>query len=332
MVLLFGQFMLLAAVIVAAGTFLARYGDTIGERSGLGGSLAGLILLAGATSLPEMTVSVNSALLGAPDLAVGDLLGASLFNLLILAAIDLTFHPRGSMLSRMAAAHALSATMAIVLAGIALLSLLVHSEWTFLNIGIGPWMILATYVLGMRLVFYDQRFAIKQMGEPPTSSDTAKIPLSTAIIGFALATLVLFLTAPRLASTADQLAELTGLGHTFIGTTLVALSTTLPELVTTLTAVRIGARDLAVGNIFGSNSFNMAVLPVVDFFYPGALLSSVDATHTITAVSVIIITSIGVMGLLYRAEKRLWLMEPDALLIIVSVFAALWLIYQMRPA
>jgi cation:H+ antiporter len=113
---------------------------------------------------------------------------------------------------------------------------------------------------------------------------------------------------------------------------LVALSTTLPELVTTFTAVRIGARDLAVGNIFGSNSFNMAMLPIVDFFYPGSLLSSVDPTHAITAGSAIIVMSVAIMGLLYRAEKRLWFIEPDAALVIVAVFAALGMIYAMRPA
>lgn len=329
MLALVAQFVLLATIIVVAGSFLTRYGDAIGEQTGMGGSLAGLILLASATSLPEMAVDVNAALLGAPDLAVGDLLGSSLFNLLILAALDLSYQPRGAMLSRTAAAHALSATMAIVLTAITLLAIVVDNPRTLGGLGLGSLAIIGAYLLGMRLVFYDQRFAIAQLGEEPTSSETTHISLFRAISGFAVACVVIFITAPWLATTADDLAERTGLGGTFVGTTLVALSTSLPELVTTLTAVRIGARDLAIGNILGSNSFNTAILPIVDAFYAGSLLNDVELTHAVTAASVIIVTSVAVMGLLYRAEKRIWLLEPDAVLVILMIFSALGLVYYM---
>jgi cation:H+ antiporter len=287
-------------------------------------------LLAGATSLPELTVDCSAARLGAPNLAVGDLFGSSLCNLLILAALDMSYHPRWRILSRTAAAHALSATMSIVLTALALLAILLKLNWTTLGIGVGPLAIVITYVLCLRLVYYDQRYAIAQLGESPGRTETSPVSLQTAIFGFLVATVVIFFSAPSLASTADQLARKTGLGGTFVGTTLVALTTSLPELVTTLAAVRIGARDLAVGNIFGSNSFNMALLAAVDGFYEGSLLSAVSPTHAVTATSVIVVTSVAMMGLLYRAEKRLWMIEPDALLIMVLILAALYAIYQLR--
>src|SRR3990172_4349029 len=89
MAMLVLQFLGAALAIVVAGTFLTRYADAIGERTRLCRTLAGMMLLATATSLPELAVDCNLARMGLPNLALGDLLGSSLFNLLILAILDL---------------------------------------------------------------------------------------------------------------------------------------------------------------------------------------------------------------------------------------------------
>ena len=129
------EFVFLAAVIVVAGTFLSRSADTIAEVTGFGRLLVGSVLLAGATSLPELTVDISAVRLGLPNLAAGDLLGSSLMNLLILAALDLSMYSRGKMLSRAAAGHALSAIVSMALTswvGLAILtagSLPVASLW-----------------------------------------------------------------------------------------------------------------------------------------------------------------------------------------------------------
>ncbi len=130
------------------------------------------------------------------------------------------------------------------------------------------------------------------------------LTLRKAILGFGISVLVILVAAPFVAESAGRLAKLTGWGGTFVGTTLVALSTSLPELVTTLAAVRMGAFDLALGNIFGSNSFNMVLLLAVDLAYPEPLLASVSATHAVTSLSTILITCVAVMGQLYHAERR----------------------------
>lgn len=331
MTMLVLQFAGAALAIVVAGTFLTRYADAIGERTGLGRTLAGIVLLATATSLPELTVDCNLARMGLPNLALGDLLGSSLLNLLILAILDLAHRGPTRMLSRTAVAHALSATMSIVMTAICLLFLLVPVEYTFAGVGPGPIVLGITYVLGLRLVYFDQRFAAEQQAAEPSKDRHAHLPsLNRAAVGYAAATLVILLAAPLLASAAEGLADATGLGGTFIGTTLVALSTSLPELVTTLAAVRAGAFDLAVGNIFGSNTFNMVILVPVDSFYQGSLLTSASPTHAVTAASVILVTAVAVAGLLYRPEKRFWLIEPDALLVILLVFGSLGLVYHLR--
>jgi cation:H+ antiporter len=332
MAMLVLQFLGAALAIVVAGTFLTRYADAIGERTGLGRTLAGIMLLATATSLPELAVDCNLARMGLPNLALGDLLGSSLFNLLILAILDLAHRGPTRMLSRTAAAHALSATMSVAMTAICLVFLLVPIGFTFAGVGPGPIVLGLFYVLGLRLVYFDQQFVAEKEPDAKPPHDHAKhLPtLNRAAAGYAAATLVILLAAPLLASAAEGLADATGLGGTFIGTTLVALSTSLPELVTTLAAVRVGAYDLAVGNIFGSNTFNMIILLPVDSFYQGSLLAAASPTHAVTAACVILVTAVAVAGLLYRPEKRYWLIEPDALLVIVLVLTSLGLVYYLR--
>ncbi len=101
------QFLIAAAIIVAAGTFLSRFADIIAEVTGMGRLLIGSILLAGATSLPELSVDISAVRKGLPNVAVGDLMGSSLMNLLILGIVDLLPGSRGRALSRISSAHAL---------------------------------------------------------------------------------------------------------------------------------------------------------------------------------------------------------------------------------
>jgi cation:H+ antiporter len=329
MALLLLKFSAAAVVVLVAGVFLTRYADALGDKLRLGRSLAGLLLLASATSLPEIVVDCSAARLGAADLALGDLLGSSLMNLLILAVLDLVRQSPARVFSPATAAHAISASMSIALTAICLVAVLARLPGELAGVGPGPWAIGVAYLLGLRLVFLDQQFAQSQL---PAAAAPAPPSLSWlhAGTGFALATGVIFFAAPFLAHTADELARRTGLGGTFVGSTLVALSTSLPELVTTLTALRLGATDLAVGNIFGSNSFNMLIIPLVDLAYEGSLLTAVSANHALTAGCVVLVTSAALVSLLYRAEKRWWLIEPDAALVILLVLAALGLLYIRR--
>jgi cation:H+ antiporter len=320
-----------ALAIIVAGIFLTRYADIIGEKSRLGRTLAGALLLATATSLPELTVDCNLARIGEADLILGDLLGSSLFNLLILAVLDLVHRGPTRILASGAAAHALSATMSVVMTGLCLLFLITQFEATVAGIGPGPLVLAVSYVLGLRLVYHDQQLALQKaashsVGLAPQRGQS----LSSAVFGYAASALGVFLAAPVLAGAADGLADASGLGDTFVGATLVAFSTSMPEAVTAYAAVRMGAFDLAVGNIFGSNAFNMTILLPADAFFDGSLLAAASPTHAITAVCVIIVTSFTTLGLLYRPERRYWLLEPDALLVITAVLGSLGLLYYLR--
>jgi cation:H+ antiporter len=327
----FLQFMLAATVVVFAGNALTRCADAIAELTKLGRLLVGSIFLAAATSLPELTVDISAVRMGLPDLAVGDLLGSSLFNLLILAVADLMNSSRGRMLSRESAAHALSAAMSIALTALAGISIFVGARlgaWTFGGIGIGSLAILGAYLLGVRMVYFDQRVAAAKL---PDEAGLAApgMTLRKAVTGFVIAAGVIVVAAPFVAEAAGRIAELSGLGSTFVGTTLVAFSTSLPELVATIAAVRMKAFDLALGNIFGSNSFNMILLVPLDLAHPGALLAAVSQAHILTALAVIMATAVAVLGQLYKVERRIRFIEPDAALVIAIILGSLALIYFM---
>jgi cation:H+ antiporter len=143
-----------------------------------------------------------------------------------------------------------------------------------------------------------------------------------------LAAAGLLAAAPFLASSANEIANKTGISATFIGTSLVAITTSLPELVTAIAAVRLGAFDLAVGNLFGSNAFNMAAFFFVDVAYRGgSLFSVVSDAHALTALWSMLLMSIGLMGIIYRVEERYLLIEPDSFLIILGYCLGLWLLF-----
>lgn len=325
------EFAVLAAIIFVAGAVLSHAADQIAEITGFGRLLVGSILLAGATSLPELTVDITAVRMGQPDLAAGDLLGSSLMNLLILAVLDLTHYSKGRMLSREAAGHALSGLLGIALTaavGVAILTANKVPSGEFLRLGLPTWLILAAYLLGVRVVFLDQRLSA-QSASAGEGVHSPKGPLWKPAAMFGAATVVLIFAGPRLAHAADRLATLSGLGNTFVGTSLVAFSTSLPELVSSITAVRMGAFDLAIGNVLGSNAFNMALFVPLDLLHNGPVFAAVSHSHLVSCLAGIVATSLVVMGQLYRVETRRKFLEPDAWLVIAVIVGSLWLVYRM---
>lgn len=328
------QFAGLALLVVGAGTLLAHCADEFAEATRLGRLLVGTVLLAGTTSLPELTVDIAAVRQGHPDLAVGDLLGSSLMNLLILAVLDLTHYARGKMLSRTAAAHALGGLFSIALTalvGVGLLTAAQTADWTGFGLHAVLWLVGLGYLGGVRMVYLDQRVAAETAREtaPAPPTDARPWPLWQSALGFLVAGAVVFAAGPRLAHVASELADLTGLGKTFVGTTLVALTTSLPELSSSFAAIRRGAFDLCVGNVFGSNAFNMLVLVPLDLIHEGSLLAAVNPLHALSAFAAIGATSAVLMGQLYHVERRTRGLEPDALMVIAIALGALGLVYYL---
>jgi cation:H+ antiporter len=330
-------FLVSAAVIVYAGTKLSRYGDRIADLTGLGGLWIGVVLMAGATSLPEVFTTVSASLLDAPDLAAGDLFGACMTNMLTLGLIDLMYRQK-RVWQQVTFEHALSAGLAMFLTGLAAFFILLGQDIRLVGMGLGSALLLLFYILGMRIIFMqasvkrrrrEQEKAVEGRAHEENQRPSKREGLRRAAVGFGLSAFALLIAAPFLAGSANEIAEQSGVSATFIGTSLVAIATSLPELVTAFAAVRLGAFDLAVGNLFGSNAFNMATFFFADIAYRnGPLLNAVSDAHALTALWSILMMSVALMGIIYRVEKRYLLIEPDSLVIMLGYCLGLWLLFQ----
>lgn len=329
-----GEFFLSAVAVVLAGVRLARDGDVIAARSALGGLWVGSIFLAASTSLPELTTDIAAVRLGAPDLAMGDLFGSSMANMFILALVTLI--PRGEELFRKAALdHALYASLAIVMSCIAALAILVRPPVAIFGVGPGAILLAVVYLVGSRAIFRHTALArkagmvVETTPIEPGEERAPRIPARRrAVIGFVVASLIILIAAPRFAHAAAGLAEATGLGTTFFGTWIVGFATSLPELVTSLAAVRLRAYDLAVGNLFGSNALNLVLVVPLDIVHrKGPVLAVVSQTHVVSALIGLVLMATGLAALLFRAKGRFNLSEPSSAVMILTYLVGLGLLY-----
>jgi cation:H+ antiporter len=303
------QFFVCVAAIGAAGTALSRYGDVIAEKTGLGGTWIGLILLATVTSLPELVTGVSSVLLaGVPDIAVGNVLGACVLNLAMIVVLDL-LHRGEPMFARAAQGHILAAGFGVILLGFVGFTVLFasHGEQPALgHVGLATPIITLIYLAAVLLVFRYER-AQRAAFVAEEAERYPGVTLRQVSVRFALAAAVVFAAALWLPFAAEALAEAHGLSQTFVGTLFVAVATTLPEMTVTVSALRLGALDMAISNLFGSNLFNVFILAVDDlFFLKGPLLAHVSALHAMSALSAVMMSGIAIVGLLYRPRTRLF--------------------------
>jgi len=319
-------FLISAALIVFAATQLAKYGDVIAIRTRLGGMFIGVLLLAGATSLPEVLTTISSLAQGVPNLAAGNLLGSNMFNMFLLAILDM-LHRKDRILRKAALKHALTGSLTVFLIGLVVFFMLadikIHIGW----VGMDSIVILLAYVVGIRLIQANPALGTSHAAEKIEIPDGTP-PLWIGLTGFGLAALGLVVVTPWMVSSSADIAEITGLGTTFVGTTLVAFVTSLPELVTTIAAVKLGADDMAIGNLFGSNLFNMFALGLTDVFYlQGRFLGVIDPAFLLVGMLGLLMTGMGLIGNLARLERRVLFIELDALALMVMYFAGLWLLY-----
>lgn len=322
--------------VAGLGIVLSRSADSLGEAFRLDRSITGFLLLAAATSLPELVVSCQVAREGSPGMAVGSLLGSCLMNLVILALIDLSRRNGSRILTPKAAAHALAALASLMLAVVVAIAVLVPSLPSVGRFHFGSLAIGVVYVVTFRLVFLDRSSSDSELPNEVGQEDKALQDNKSAqasrlwvrpAIWYTVSTLGIFLLAPSLASNSINLSDFLQLSGTFFGAVFLALVTSLPELVTTGEASRMGAEDMAIGNILGSNAFNLLILIGVDACYAQPLFSSLTPIHAIAALGIIVTTTVTTMSLLYRVEKRIGFLEPNAVSVLLTAMLFFYLLY-----
>jgi cation:H+ antiporter len=305
-----------AALLVRAGAALAAAADEVADRTGLRRLFAGALIMAVVTSLPELVTDVAAVRAGSPDLAVGDLLGSSMANVAILAGIDLLH--RGGVRAAAGVGHARLAAVAVTLTALAALAVVRPPGVSLGWVGLDTIGMATAYVAA--LAWLRRREGMVAQGGPERDAATAALAIRRLVVSAA----GVVAAAPVVAVAARKIARGSGISETAMGTALLALTTSAPELVTSLAAVRLGAHDLAVGNLFGSNAANMALLVVVDAAATrGPLLASVDPAQVVAALVAIVLMALALAATVGGTEVRVGRLEPDAVVVLVAYVAGL---------
>jgi cation:H+ antiporter len=324
-------------VILFTGSRLSRYGDLIAAHTGLGGVWVGLVLLATVTSLPELVTGLSAIwVVHAPDLAVGSALGSCVYNLIIIAILDFVYKP-GTIYSGIQHGHSVSAGFGVVLLGAAASAIFVQHELGPISIGpVGPFAILAPviYLIAMRSVFTFERRddVVIVVGLPDGSSrdvEAIRTSLRRILFFFAVNAAILVAAAVALPIIGENLSVAMGWDETFVGTIFLALATSVPEIVISVQAVRIGAVDLAIGGVLGSNLFDLVILAIEDFAWvQGPILAEASLEHVLTAIAALTMTGIAIVGLCSRPTARVFRLVGWASLglLAVGVLSALVLL------
>jgi cation:H+ antiporter len=319
-----GTFLFLGAMVFLIASRLARDADLVADATGLGRLWIGSLLLAGSTSLPELVTDINAAILGVPDIGVGDLLGSTMANMLILAGVDLAL-PKRRILENVAVDHVLVGALALVLTTMTGIAIAAGGWGSIGHVGVETLVIGITYILGMRIVYRSS--AVGPPHDQLTLGENRQTLLRKGLAGFAVAALGMLVTAPLLVISAEAVAIEAGLTQTAVGTLLVGFTTSFPEMAATVAAVRMGALDLAVGNIFGSNAFNMFVLLPMDLAYlPGAVLTSVSGAQGIAAQFAVLALALGMLGILGRTGRLVALVRLESVGILAAYAGLAWLL------
>jgi cation:H+ antiporter len=273
--------------VVLAGMGLARYGDELAEATGWGKLWVGTLLVGIATSLPEVVVNISSVWLEQnPGLALGNVLGANMINMFVLGTVGLLFG-----VQNLFGNHGRD-TELLILTGLALVALAMvfgaFGDVSLGPIGLGTLLVGAGYVYGMRRVYTAGRQHMEFRDIPkPTGS------ARNAWLGFLASALVVIFAGRYLAASADAIADASGISATFIGVLLVSIVTTLPEASVTVAASLRKSYGIAMGNVYGSCAFNVAVVTISDFFHRGPLLGEMQAPHFAAAVSALLLMGTG---------------------------------------
>ena len=322
-------FIFATVVIVVTGSRLSKYGDLMADMLGWGKMFMGIILMASVTSLPELMSGISSVtILDAPDLAVGDIVGSCAFNILIISIMDMFYNYKKPLTTDAQTGQVIAASFGIMMLSMLAFAILMPDFFGNIAwIGGFSFLFLFLYLIAIRVVFlYDK----KKNHHQEKKNNSYALTLKQVVARYTLNAFILMGAAMLLPYFGKNLADASGLEQSFFGTLFIAISTSLPEVVVSLAAIRIGTIDLAIGNIFGSNIFNIAILSLDDVLYTkGPILLFTSPNHIIPVLGTIIITAIGIIGIVFKAEKK-WKLAIDTSLILVVYVLMMGLLYYKK--
>ena len=289
-------FIATSAAVIFFGTKLALYGDALATLTGWGRLFVGSLLVALATSLPELSTNISAVRLDPPnpELAVGNVLGANMLNMFTLSVVALAFGGKG-FLERVAPQQGYLILVAALMTGAAVIFGAVRMDVEAWQVGLSSVVLLVLFVLGMRLVY-----VTRPQEEGDGEENYTGITLKKAWLMFGLVSAGVVVSGIFLAWSTDQIAEITGVASSTMGILAVSFVTTMPEVSATIAAARMGAADLGIAGLYGSCAFNVTILFYADIFYrDGILGNQTEPAHFAAggvAIALILVGLLLIMG------------------------------------
>lgn len=331
-------FALCAGVVWFAGARLAYLADALADRYMLAKSLVGLLFLSLATSLPEVATTLSAAVSQAQNLVLNNLFGGIALQTAILGLAD--FWARGAITNYPRKAnHALEATLLVLLLAMTLIITTLGETFVLFKVGAGSMFIALAYIGTIWILRrYDgsNDWVPVDMPEPEDQPSLADVDQTTAsnealIAQTIAACLAILIFGLLLVVFAERIAVQTRLGTSFVGVTLLAGATSLPELTTTITAARMGAYTMAISNIFGSNLIMLVLVFPADILYRGGpILQGTSQTVGLALAFGIAVTAIYLVGLIVRRKPRIGVLGLDSVLVMITFLGSLAAYYYVR--
>lgn len=322
-----------ALVIGVVGTHLSRIADILADRTGMGEAIAGAIFLGASTSLPGIVTSVTAAIENHPELAISNAIGGIAAQTVFLAIADVIYRQANLEHAAASVSNMLQGTLLIILLAIPLLAASVPPI-SFLGVHPASLLMFVVYIYGMRMasqsrthqMWYPHQTSETQQDIPDTQA--TREPLSALWLRFGLFALLLGSAGWLVAATGMRIAAETGLSETAVGSFLTAIATSLPELVTSIAAVRQGSETLAVGGIIGGNAFDTLFAAGADIAYrPGSIYHAMTDRQVFLIALTIALIGILLMGLIRREKQGIANIGFESFFILLSyVSAALFLL------
>lgn len=316
-------YLILAFLIVFLSIKLSQYVDMLDKTTKLSGALIGGVFLAAVTSLPELFTSISAVLfLGQSELVLGNVMGSDIFNMAVLGVLLVVFI-RSFAKKNLNKGLIWTSIFLVLLYGFATYAALSKYQLLMWGINVISIIIIVIYAV-----------SVKFIAEETEKEQNITVPLSKKqiIIRFVICSLLLIATSVGITYLSDNLAEILGLGKTLAGAVLLGIATSLPEVVSTISLMKMGNFDAGVSNILGSNTFNFLILSLADFMnYKAPIyVNNLESKYLLigglaSAVSMSIL-------LLIKSQvknQKLWTKLASVVLCIVPV--AMYLLFLIMP-
>ena len=325
-----------AAAIWLSATRLVRYVDAVATQAGIGHAFTGMLFLGGITSLPEAAAVSTSAGIGNAALAVNNLIGTASINLVLLALADAVYG-RSALTS--AAAQPATLMQGILSMLLATLVAMLATVGDVAIAGVGAGSVLLVFgALGALMLSsdFEHRHVWEVVGDAHggNESDTPRRhrhrPAGRLAIGIPACALAILAAGSALSLSADAIAQSTGLRSGLAGFLLIGAATSLPEASSIIAAIRLGRYQMAVGDVFGTNLFNIMLIFLADLVYRGGpVMDEAGTFEALGAALAAFLTGLFMIGLLERRDRTLLRMGYDSLAVLLSFAAGVVLLFHI---